>query len=233
MAEARRQLTLDVGHRTETWSRADFVESPANREALGWIERWPDWPAPALTLYGPPGCGRTHLGRVWAARAEAETMTGKNIAALDVAALAELASRARRVFIDDARLAPERGLFHLYNLLRERGGHLLLAADRPPAQWEIRLPDLASRLRASPAIAIDPPDDELLGSILLKLFADRQLHAAPGVIAYLVSRMERSADAARGLVAALDRRALTEGREIDRRLCADVLGGLSNEPVDR
>jgi chromosomal replication initiation ATPase DnaA len=49
------------------------------------------------------------------------------------------------------------------------------------------------------------------------------LHAAAGVVHYLVSRMERSGQAARQVVAALDRRALAERREIDRRLAADVL----------
>ena len=42
--------------------REDFVVAAGNREALAWIDRWPDWPAPALALGGPPGCGKTHLG---------------------------------------------------------------------------------------------------------------------------------------------------------------------------
>jgi hypothetical protein len=39
--------------------------------------------------------------------------------------------------------------------------------------------------------------------------------------------MERSADAARRVVAALDGRALIERREIDRRLAMDVLADLA------
>jgi chromosomal replication initiation ATPase DnaA len=137
--------------------------------------------------------------------------------------LTALASSSAAIVIDHAERAPERGLFHLYNLMRERGRHLLLISEAPPAHWRIALPDLASRLRAAPAVAVAPPDDELLGSIILKQLADRQLHAGPGVVQYLVSHMERSADAARRVVAALDRRALAERREIDRRLAVDVL----------
>ena len=107
--------------------------------------------------------------------------------------------------------------------MRERRGHLLMISEAPPAHWRIALPDLASRLRAAPAVSVAPPDDELLGSIILKQLADRQLHAGAGVVQYLVSRMERSGEAARHIVAALDRRALAERREIDRRLAADVL----------
>ncbi len=130
--------------------------------------------------------------------------------------------------IEHADRAPERALFHLYNLMRERGGWLLLISENPPAHWRIALPDLASRLRAAPTVAVAPPDDELLGSIILKQLADRQLHAGAGVVHYLVQRMERSADAARHIVAALDRRALAERREIDRRLAADVLTELES-----
>jgi len=217
------QLTLDLAVPPPTYAREDFVLADGNREALAWIDRWPDWPAPALSLSGPTGCGKTHLGRIWAARSGATVMTGRDLEGRDVADLTDLATASRAIMIEEAERAPERGLFHLYNLMRERGGFLLLVSSEPPARWSIALPDLASRLRAAPAVAVAPPDDELLGSIILKQLADRQLHAGPGVVQYLVSHMERSGETARRAVAALDRRALMERREIDRRLAADVL----------
>lgn len=224
-----KQLTFDLALPPPTYARADFVPSEGNREALAWIDRWPDWPAPALALNGPPGSGKTHLGRIWAARAQAPVLDGTDLDGRDVADLAALSAANAALLIDRADRAPERPLLHLYNLMRERGGHLLLVSELPPAHWRIALPDLASRLRAAPAVAVAAPDDELLGSIILKQLADRQLHAGPGVVQYLVSRMERSAEVARRLVAALDRRALAERREIDRRLAADVLTELSGE----
>jgi chromosomal replication initiation ATPase DnaA len=221
------QLTLELTLPPPTYKRDDFVVADGNREALAWIDRWPDWPAPALALAGPAGCGKTHLGRIWAARAEAALLDGADLEGKSVADLSDLAQASPAILIDHAERAPERALFHLYNLLRERRGHLLLISQDPPARWQIALPDLASRLRAAPAVAVEAPDDELLGSIILKQLADRQLHAGAGVVQYLVSRMERSTDAARRVVAALDRKALTERREIDRRLAADVLTELS------
>jgi chromosomal replication initiation ATPase DnaA len=217
------QLTLQLGLPAPTYAREDFVVSAGNREALAWIDCWPDWPAPALALNGPSGCGKTHLGRIWAARANAVVMDGTDLENKSVPDLTALASASPAIVIEHAERAPERGLFHLYNLMRERGRHLLLISEAPPAHWKIALPDLASRLRAAPAVAVAPPDDELLGSIILKQLADRQLHAGPGVVQYLVSHMERSADAARRVVAALDQRALAEGREISRSLATDVL----------
>jgi chromosomal replication initiation ATPase DnaA len=217
------QLTLALGLPPPTFSREDFVVASGNREALAWIDRWPEWPAPALALSGPSGCGKTHLGRIWAVRANAAVMDGVDLEGKSVSDLVALASASPATVIDHAERAPERGLFHLYNLMHERGRHLLLISEMPPAHWKITLPDLASRLRAAPAVAVAPPDDELLGSIILKQLADRQLHAGPGVVQYLVSHMERSADAARRVVAALDQKALAEGREISRGLAIDVL----------
>jgi chromosomal replication initiation ATPase DnaA len=222
-----KQLTFELGLPPPTFAREDFVVSDGNREALAWLDRWPDWPAPALALSGPPGSGKTHLARIWAAQANAAVLDAPDLEGKSIPDLTVLTQAHAAILIDHADRAAERALFHLYNLMRERRGHLLLIAELPPAHWHIRLPDLASRLRAAPTVAVAPPDDELLGSIILKQLADRQLHAGPGVVQYLVARMERSAEAARRVVAALDRRALSERREIDRRLAADVLAELS------
>jgi chromosomal replication initiation ATPase DnaA len=222
-----KQLTFDLALPPPTFAREDFVVADGNREALAWLDRWPDWPAPALALNGPAGSGKTHLARIWAARASAAVLDAPELDGKSVPDLTALAKAHAAILVDHADRAAERALFHLYNLMRERRGHLLLVAELPPAHWHIALPDLASRLRAAPAIAVAPPDDELLGSIILKQLGDRQLHAGPGVVQYLVARMERSGEAARRIVAALDRRALSERREIDRRLAADVLAEFS------
>ncbi|MBI3198699.1 MAG: DNA replication protein [Rhodospirillales bacterium] len=221
------QLTLDLALPPPTYARDDFVVAGGNREALAWIDQWPHWPALALALNGPTGCGKTHLAHIWAARAGAIVVDGQDLEGKSVADLSDMVVATPTIVVEGADRAPERALFHLYNLLRERGGHLLLTSVLPPAHWSIALPDLASRLRAAPAVSVAPPDDELLGSIILKQLGDRQLHAGAGVVQYLVSHMERSAEAARRVVAALDRRGLIEQREIDRRLAADVLGELS------
>jgi chromosomal replication initiation ATPase DnaA len=223
------QLTFDLALPEPTYERHDFIIADGNREALAWLDRWPDWPAPALALNGPPGSGKTHLARIWARRAGATLMDAAELADKSVPDLTALAASSPALVIENADQASERNMFHLYNLMRERGGSMLLVATRPPAHWSIHLPDLASRLRAAPAVAVAAPDDELLGSLILKQLADRQLHAGPGVVRYLVSRMERSAEAARLVVTALDRKALAEGREIDRRLATDVLNELSGE----
>jgi DnaA regulatory inactivator Hda len=214
------QLPLDLGHRPAL-GRADFLVAPSNAAAVAWLDRWPLWPAPALTLYGPAGSGKTHLAHVFAARAEATLIDAAAVATERVPALL---GQARAAIIDDAERAAEEPLLHLYNLVAERRGHLLLMAREPPAGWAIALADLRSRLLACPAVALAPPDEALIGALLVKLFADRQLAVGDDVMTYLTLRLERSFDAAQRAVAALDHAALAEQRRITVPLARRVLG---------
>lgn len=216
---AARQLPLALPFRAAL-GQEDFLVAPCNEAAVAWLDRWPDWPGPALCIHGAPGCGKTHLAQVWRVRSGAVLAGPAELAPDRVAALAA----AGCVALDGAdRGADEVALLHLYNLLRECGGHLLLTAERPPARWGLRLPDLRSRLLAAPAVAVDPPDDALFAALLVKLFADRQLAVREDVLSYLLRRLERSFDAARRAVAALDADALAEGQAVTVPLARRVL----------
>jgi chromosomal replication initiation ATPase DnaA len=214
------QLILDLGHRPAL-EEADFLVAPCNQAAIQWLDRWPDWPAPALTLHGPAGCGKTHLARVFAARSEAPMIEADRLA---TEAVPRLLGRARACVVDDADRADAEPLLHLYNLIGERRGGLLLTAPEPPARWPGLLPDLRSRLVAAPAVAVEAPDDALLAALMVKLFADRQLAVSEEVVLFLLRHMERSFEAARRLVADLDAAALRDRRGIPIPLARSVLG---------
>lgn len=213
-----RQLAFDLPHRP-AFGRADFLVSSCNRAAFDLIERWPDWSARTLVLYGPPGAGKSHLAHLWAARSGGRLVlpAGLSHAAVDYLA------RGPAVALDNAEQADERDLLHLYNCCEAAAASLLIVARRAPALWPIALPDLGSRLRAAPAVAIAPPDDALLGAVLLKHFADRQLQVPPAVVAYLLRRMERSFAAAAALASRLDRAALSRGCPVTIALAREAI----------
>lgn len=209
------QIPFEFEH-APSLAAADYVVGACNAAAAAWVARWPDWPAPGLAIYGPPGSGKTHLGRVWAERTRARVVAAADLAAIErIPALAEGTAALLVDDIDrDLDAKRERGLLHLYNLVAERRSHLLLLGREAPARWPLALADLRSRLAAIPAVAIGAPDDAILEAVLTKLFTDRQLAVAPDVVRYIAMRIERSFAAARAVVAALDRDTLAAGRGI-------------------
>lgn len=218
------QLTLDLPHRPAL-SGDDFLVAACNRDAVAWLDAWPDWPSHGLAIHGPEGCGKTHLAHVFAAQTGACVTPAASVSGLNGIDLAE---RHNALVVEDCEnLADETALFHLLNAVKEAGGTVLITARAPPARWPVRLPDLASRLAALPAIAIQPPDDDLMAALLVKLFADRQLKVGQEALVYALGRMERSFAAARALVAEADRFSLAEKRAVTLPLLRDVLGSRS------
>jgi chromosomal replication initiation ATPase DnaA len=214
-----RQLALALGH-DESFAREDFLAGPQNAAALALIERWPEWPARTMLLVGPEGSGKSHLAAIWAARSAARTISARE---LDQPSVPDLLAVGALAVEDLATWhVEERALFHLLNLAREQGAHLLFTSRNLPAAWPVKLPDLVSRLREIPVFTLEPPDDALLRAVLVKLFADRQLAVDESLIAYLVTRMERSFAAARAAVAALDREALRQQRPVTRALASEL-----------
>ena len=217
-ADLGRQRIFDWGVRPAL-GREDFLVAPCNEAAVAWLDRWPDWPGPALVIHGPSGSGKSHLAEVWRRRSGAEIVD-----AADLPQAASATGRAAALVIDGlGGPVDERALLHAHNAIAERAGHLLLTAQAPPARWPLTLPDLASRLRLAPAAALGLPDDALLAALMLKLFADRQIAVAPEVPAYVVPRIERTFEAVVRLVERLDRAALAEGRAVTVPLVRAVL----------
>lgn len=194
---------------------ADFIVSDANLIAARHLAAWPNWPGLASLLLGETQSGKSHLARVFAGRTGGLLLgPGQLYSRL----------RAPTLVIDDLGVGvDEEGLFHMLNRVeQERIGLLLVARDKP-VLWGLALPDLISRLNAIPRQTIEAPDDALMGALLLKRLRDRGLTAAPGLLNYVVDRIERSYSAIGAIVAALDAAALGAGAELSIALARRVL----------
>lgn len=220
MTATPRQLTLDLPHRSAL-GLEDFLVGPANAAAVELVDSWPDWPHWAAVVQGPEGCGKSHLGHVWRLRSGASVVAARDLGQPALDALA----RDGALLVEDLHdgVGDETAMFHALNLAREHKWSMLVTSRAAPGDLDVRLPDLRSRLRALPLVAIAEPDEGLLAAVLVKLFADRQLEVEPHVIGHLVRHMERSLGAARRVVAEADRLALAMQRKVTRAVAAAAL----------
>lgn len=223
----RGQLPLELGH-TPSLSEADFIVSDANRLAHAHIVAYPSWPGPLTLLVGPAKSGKSHLARIFADRAQAVSPAPD-----EIDALARAGGRRPLVIEDvDQPGYDEAALFHLLNQSMREDRPLLLTAREPVAAWPYRTEDLRSRARLAAVFTVERADDTQLSQMLVKLFSDRQVSVDQRVIAYLVARMERSAEEAVALAGLTDRLALAAGTAITRAIAAEALALRGNSQLE-
>ncbi len=218
------QLLLDLALRPAL-GRDDFLVAPSNSEAVALVDQWPKWQSHAAVIVGPPGSGKSHLGEVWRQASGANGIASRLITVDQVPQLMTTGS----LLAEDVAAGgfSESAIFHLLNHARQSGGHILFTTQYWPPPG-IALPDLVSRFNALTVAAILQPDDALLRGVLVKLFEDRQIAVDEALISYLVTRMPRSLDVARQLVARIDAAALEQGVEVTRVFAGRVLAELES-----
>ena len=228
------QLPFNFAHRP-FMSREDFIISPCNVEAYKMLELWPDWPAFGLCIYGPKHCGKTHLANIFAQSISIKTnfpypipyLEASNIK-MDIAP--KLFEFNKCLIIENLNEnINEEALFHLFNWYRNQGGFILFTSQLAPARLDIKLPDQLSRLKMLPAIAINEPDDELLSSLIIKLFNDRQILVSPEVVNYILINMQRSFDYAHKLVAEIDNISLSYKRAVSIPIVKEAIQSLAQK----
>ncbi|HMN55102.1 MAG TPA: chromosomal replication initiator DnaA [Sphingopyxis sp.] len=198
MAGPSGQIALPLDWSAGGANDGPLIVGASNADAVRYLRHVATWPVRTAVLTGPRGSGRSLIGRLFARE------TGGRV-------------------IDGPASVSEEGIFHAWNAAQSSGTPLLIIADAPPAEWNIALPDLRSRLAAVPVLTIGEPDDCLARDLIEALFAQRGIAIAPEVPSYIVPRMERSYAMIHRIVAALDAASLEKGRGIGVRLIRETL----------
>ncbi|MBR0551612.1 DnaA ATPase domain-containing protein [Stakelama marina] len=204
-----RQAELPLGWPADA-SEDEFLIGEANARAVRMLEHRASWPVMAAIITGPRKSGRSLLARIFA-------------------------TRSGGTLVDDAQDYDETELFHAWNRAQAERKPLLMVADAVPPEWEVQLPDLRSRLAATPVLRIDPPDDALMAALLERLFERRHILARPDVVQWLARRIERSYVAVLRVVDAIeDGIEGRRGRKLTIPVAKEVLGGspLLCEPIE-
>lgn len=192
------QMGLPLGWPADE-RQEDFIVSDSNARAMKHLDHWSTWPVMATILTGPRKSGRSLLGRLFARNSGGR-------------------------LIDDAERRPEEEVFHAWNAAQESRRPLLIVADEAPPVWKIRLPDLKTRLSATPLVSIGDPDDALAANLIEKLLLQRNLQVPPGLVPWLMPRIERTHVGIIQAVDALDEAALAKRVRLSVRLARDTFG---------
>lgn len=159
------QLRLPLGL-PET-SASEFLIGESNLRAVQMLERWATWPVMSALVIGPRKSGRSLLARIFA-------------------------SKSGGIILDDADRMEDVDVFHAWNQAQEERRPMLMVAEAAPPLWPVQLPDLASRLAASPLLEIGAPDDVLMPQLLERVFERHLVYAMPEVVHWISARIERS-----------------------------------------
>lgn len=207
------QLPLIFSYR-KAFGREDFVVAPCNQEAVSWIDKWPNWPVPAVLIYGESGSGKTHLASIFSEyRLDAKELTDDFMPFFQ-----------KKIVVENLEnLSSEIALFHLFNFVRDLGGSLLLTARRVP---EFALPDLRSRMMAVPKAPIGMPDENFVLAVLAQAFEERHILVDESVLSYAVRHMSRSFRDIRQVIATADALSLAEGRKITVPVMREAIAGV-------
>lgn len=201
-------------------TKEQFIVSDANAEAFAFINSWSDRNVSVAAVYGPAGCGKSHLASIWCERSGAALLPATELS------ISAVQYRAPRVIEDvDAAAPTDERDSALFAAMQTAGpdSPLLLTGHLPPSCWPCTFPDLASRFSAVLAVAVRIPDESVLQGLAQKLFADRQLPVPDEVIAHMLSVLERSPAAVREFVAEADEAALAESRPLNLTLVRKLL----------
>jgi len=217
-----RQLWLDLAPRGGAYRRDTFVEGHSNALARKALKAWREWPGGLMALTGPMGCGKSHLAALWIEENDGQVLN-----------LPKLPRNIQGcVLIEDLpENMHEQNLFRLINEAALGTVHVLLTSALKPRLWPVHLPDLTSRLAAMHNVGIEEPDDVVLGGVLKKLFADRQIAVDQAVIDYLLTRMERSTAAALTTVERIHAKGHDQRQNIRLPLVRTVIAQIEQEEM--
>ncbi len=176
---------------------SSLIITDANAAIFAGLGNAGAWPGRCAILTGPPRSGKSLMARYFSGN-------GGTV-------------------IDDAETVAAEILFNAWNRTQESGIALLLVSRWRPADWQIALPDLRSRLAAATLLEIAPPDDELIEQLLQKQLSDRGAAISVDALSYVKRRIERSYAAIEAFARATNALALADNAAVNLALVKRVL----------
>ncbi len=185
-----------------------------------------------IYIFGPLGLGKSHLLQAACHEAKRLCVSALYFSLAEVvlhpeAALENLEDLSL-VCLDDLDAIAgnpewEEKLFHLFNALRAKGHHLLVAATRPARDLPLTLEDLKSRLSWGLTFKIHALTDHDLSQAFLARAQWHGLVVPPDVIEFLMNRLPRSTQGMMDVFDRLNAASMIEQRKLTLPFVKQVL----------
>ena len=204
----------------KNYLQQDFYVSKNNFNAFKLIESWPNWPSRLINIFGPTGCGKTHLVNILKSKIQS-TIISPNIVSEDI--LKKYKTKECLIIDDFNNDKDEKILYSIINQAYQDNKYLIISSPISIKSFQTKLLDLKSRFGSFIDIGIDLPTDDLIRVILTKNFSDKQIQVSQKNIEYILKNIERSYEKINTFSNSIDSLSLTKAQPIKLNLIKKVL----------
>ena len=218
------QLVFKFPFKTKYYEQ-DYYVSSNNFSAYRLIESWPNWPDKWVNIYGPKGCGKTHLSNILKKKMSlVEIFDAKKIDEEKISKFEKLDC----LIIDNYENNIDENFFYsILNHFKQLDTYVVVNSFLPIKNMKLELKDLKSRAESFVSLGIELPTDDLLRVIISKSFSDKQIEISPKISEYIIKNIERSYEKVFKFVKEIDDLSLSSGKSININLIKKVL--INNE----
>ncbi len=208
----------------KNYLQQDFYVSENNFSAFKLIESWPKWPSRLVNIFGPTGCGKTHLINILKSKIQSMLILAKDV---NAETLTQYKIKECLIIDDFDNIIKENILYSIINLAFQDNKYLIISSKVSLKKFEIKLDDLKSRFQSFVEIGINLPTDDMIRVILTKNFSDKQIQISEKNIEYILKNIERSYEKINSFSSSIDGLSLAKARPINLQLIKKVLNELS------
>ena len=213
-------------------NRENFLVSKCNELAVKLIENSESWQSrkkinaiPAVLIYGPKACGKTHLSYIF--RQYNDCVYLSSLSNIDL----ELIEKGKVFILDDFAPGlkyPAELVMHFLNQVTYNDGSVLFLSRYSAFDMDWSLDDLNSRIRSLMSCQIKLPDDVLLYSFMVKYAGDKKLVLNDKQIIYILERLDRNFKSIIGFIDKLDNFSLEMQKKVSYNSIKNILNNLKN-----
>jgi chromosomal replication initiation ATPase DnaA len=214
------QLSFKFPFKTRYYEQ-DYYVSSNNFSAYRLIESWPNWPDKWVNIFGPKGCGKTHLSNILKKKINnVLILNATNVNNETILKFEKLDC----LIIDNYNNNINEELFYsILNQSRQLDNYIVVNSITPFKDMKYQLKDLKSRATSFVDLGIELPTDDLLRVIISKSFSDKQIDISPSVSEYIIKNIERSYEKVFKIIKEIDDLSLSSGKSININLIKKVL----------